>query len=270
MLAPLLVLLATPTLVSSESRHLTESTTPHGSVDWTTGVATARGIGIPPNKSANALQAKEMTRKAAWGVALANLLEVVQGIHIDSTTTISNYMTTNYEVQAKVQGFIRGARLVKEQEQPDGSYETTVEMKVGGEFSKQVLPTTLSKDTPIYPSKPQPTPTAYTGLVVDARSLAAHPALAPRLLNEQGEEAYSVAYVDRAVASKEGIVTYAPDSASAQSNQRVTNNPLVIKALRAEGADLYIRDADAQTLHGVPAHFKFLKQAKVLVILDEK
>ena len=261
-----------PTLLFSESGHLTESTTPYGKVDWTTGIATARGIGIPPKNPASPLQAKEMTRKAAWAVALSNLLEVVKGVHIDSTTTINNSIMSNDEVQTKVQGFIRGARLVKEQEMPDGSYETTVELKVGGQFTTSVIPPTPSKETPLpqYQSKPQNTPTAYTGLVVDARTLGAHPALAPRLLNEQGEEAYSVAYVDRGIVSKGGIISYAPDPASAQSNQRVINNPLVIKAVRAEGADLYIRDADAQTLHGVPAHFKFLKQAKVLVILDQK
>lgn len=50
----------------------------------------------------------------------------------------------------------------------------------------------------------------------------------------------------------------------------MTNSPLLIKALRANGADLYISDADAQTIHGVPEHFKFLKQAKVLVILNKE
>lgn len=266
----LLSFMAPATFVSSESGHLTESTTPYGKVDWTTGIATARGIGIPPKNPVSPLQAKEMTRKAAHAVAQRNLLEVVKGVHIDSTTTINNFIMTNDEVQAKVQGFIHGSRLVKEQEMPDGSFETTVEMKIGGEFSKTVIPPTPSKDTPIYPKRPQNIPTSYTGLVVDARTLGAHPALAPRILNEQGEEAYSVAYVDRGNVPKDGILSYAPDPASAQSNQRVTNNPLVIKALRADGADLYIRDADAQTLHGVPAHFKFLKQAKVLVILDQQ
>jgi hypothetical protein len=247
------------------------NTTPDGKVDWTTGIATAHGIGIPPKNPASALQAKEMTRKAAWSVALRNLLEVVKGVHVDSTTTVSNYVTTNDEVRTKVEGFVKGARIVKEQEMPDGSYETTVEMKLGGEFSNLVIPKVAPKSAPLtqYQS-PMKVPKSYTGLVVDARGLRARPALAPRLLNEQGEVAYSVAYVEQQVTAKDGIVLYAPDPESAQSNPRVTNSPLLIKALRAEGADLYISDADAQTIHGVPEHFKFLKQAKVLVILDQK
>jgi hypothetical protein len=214
-----------------------------------------------------------MTRKAAWSVALRNLLEVVKGIHVSSTTTVSNYVTTNDEVRTKVEGFVKGARVVNEQEMPDGSYKTTVEMKLGGEFSNLVIPKLAPKTVPLaqYQKGPVSPPRSYTGLVVDARGLGARPALAPRLLNEQGEEAYSVAYVEQQVTAEQGIVLYAPDPQSAESNPRVTNSPLLVKALRAQGTqktDLIISDADAQTIHGVPEHFKFLKQAKVLVILD--
>ncbi|HWG97635.1 MAG TPA: hypothetical protein VN647_11170 [Nitrospira sp.] len=268
--ALILLLAATPGLVSGESGHLI-STTPDGKIDWTTGIATAHGIGIPPKDSASPLQAKEMTRKAAWSVALRNLLEVVKGIHVDSTTTVSNYVTTNDEVRTHVDGFVKGARLIREQEMPDGSVETTVEMTLGREFSKLVIPKVDPKTVPLsrYQKKPTSPSKSYTGLVVDAKGLSVHPALAPRLLNQQGEEVYSVAYVDQQATTKHGIVLYEPDLASAQSNPLVTNTPLTIKALRAEGVDLYISDADAQTLHGVPSYFKLLRQAKVLVILDQ-
>ena len=79
-----------------------------------------------------------------------------------------------------------------------------------------------------------------------------------------------MAYVEPHMAAENGIVLYAPDPATARSNPRVTNSPLLIKAVRAEGADLYISDADAQTIHAVPEHFEFLKQAKVLVVLEQK
>ena len=271
-LSALLLLVAVPALASSESGHWV-NTTPDGKVDWTTGIATAHGIGIPPKNPASPLQAREMTRKAAWSVALRNLLEVVKGIHVSSTTTVSNYVTTNDEVRTKVEGFVKGARVVNEQEMPDGSYKTTVEMKLGGEFSNLVIPKVAPKNVPLaqYQKGPVSPPRSYTGLVVDARGLGARPALAPRLLNEQGEEAYSVAYVEQQVTAEQGIVLYAPDPQSAESNPRVTNSPLRVRALRAQGTqktDLIISDADAQTIHGVPEHFKFLKQAKVLVILD--
>ena len=256
--------------------HYTDMVTPNAWVNWTTGIATAKGIGIPPKNPASALQAKEMARTAAWAVALRNLLEAVKGVRIDSTTTVSNFVTTNDEVRTRVEGMVKGAQLVKEQEMPDGSFETTVEMKLTGDFSGVVLPKATPRTEPLPPHKKHfvdGPPKSYSGLVVDARGTGAQTALAPRILNEQGEEAYSVAYVEQRSVAEQGIAIYVADLPSAQANPRVTNTPLLVKALRATGnnrTDLVVSDADVQTIHGVPDHFKFLKQAKVLVILDAK
>ena len=258
--------------------HYTDVVTPNGRADWTTGIVTAKGIGIPPKNPVSALQAKEMARAAAWAVALRNLLEAVKGVYVDSTTTVSNYVTTNDEVRTRVEGMVKGAQLLNEQEMPDGSYETTVEMKLTGNFSGVVLPHPRPRTNPL-PGSTKPDvdghtiSTSYSGLVVDARGTGAHAALAPRILNEQGDEAYSVAYVEQRDVAEQGIAIYVPDLPSAQANPRVTSTPLLVKALRATGnnrTDLVVSDADVQTIHGVPDHFKFLKQAKVLVILDAK
>ncbi|RPH79842.1 MAG: hypothetical protein EHM80_06805 [Nitrospiraceae bacterium] len=257
--------------------HYTDMVTPNGRADWTTGVVTAKGIGIPPKNPASALQAKEMARTAAWAVALRNLLEAVKGVRVDSTTTVNNFVTTNDEVRTRVEGMVKGAKLVKEQEMPDGSFETTVEMKLTGDFSSVVLPKLLPRPDPLPEDKKHPIDKksiiskSYTGLVVDARGIGAQSALAPRILNEQGDEAYSVAYVEQRDVAEQGIAIYVPDLPSAQANSRVTSRPLLVKALRATGnnrTDLVVSDADVQTIHGIPEHFKFLKQAKVLVVLD--
>ena len=258
--------------------HYTDMVTPNGRADWTTGVVTAKGIGIPPKNPASALQAKEMAKSAAWAVALRNLLEVVKGVRVDSTTTVNNFVTTNDEVRTRIEGMVKGAKLVKEQEMPDGSFETTVEMKLTGDFSGVVLPKSSLRVDPL-PQYKKPVvdghtlSKSYTGLVVDARGTGAQTALAPRILNEQGDEAYSVAYVEQRDVAEQGIAIYVPDLPSAQANPRVTSTPLLVKALRATGnnrTDLVVSDADVQTIHGIPEHFKFLKQAKVLVILGAK
>ena len=121
--------------------------------------------------------------------------------------------------------------------------------------------------------QPKQVPTKYTGLVVDARGLGARPALAPRILTEEGKEAYSVRFVKQREVAEQGIAVYVPDEPSAQAHPRVTNAPLKIKAIRAQGkqnTDLVIRTADAQTVHGVRDHLKFLDEAKVLIILDQQ
>ena len=269
---------------SDSPGHLTYMVTPHGGVDWTTGVATATGIGVPPKNPASALQAKEMTRTAAWSVALRNLLEVVNGLYLDSTTTVNNFVTSNDDVRARVEGMVQGAKLVQERELPTGEFETTVQMKLGGPFSDLMLPKSPQKSEPLKrlevnaPSQVvNPKKKQYTGVVIDARGTGAKPCLAPRVLTTQGEEAYSAAYVDKTQAAaansddKNRIAWYVTSEEAAKTHARVAANPLMVKALRAEGpnrTDLVIHDADAQLIQLLPENFVFLKQAKVMVILD--
>jgi hypothetical protein len=179
---------------------------------------------------------------------------------------------------------VQGAKLIQERELPTGEFETTVQMKIGGPFSDLMLPQSAPKSEPLRrlelnaPSQvANPKKQKYTGVVIDARGTGAKPALAPRVLTQQGEEAYSVAYVDKTQATmgnsddRNRIAWYVTSEEAARTHVRVAANPLMVKALRAEGVnrtDLVIHDADAQLIQLLPENFVFLKQAKVLVILD--
>jgi hypothetical protein len=255
---------------------LTETITEYGVADWTNGVVRARGLGFPPKESVNALHAKTMTKRAAHSVALRNLLETIKGVRVDSKTTIRNYMLANDEITVLINGMVEGAKVINEQEFPDGTYEVTLEMDLKGDLNKTVAPKPKDQKPHKIPGNPKAAPPdgkqplKYTGLVVDARGTGAQPALAPKILNEDGQEAYSVAYVE-APKAENGIVIYVPDLSAAEVHPRVTHHPLVVKAMRATGqskSDLVISDADAQSIHAVPAHFRFLEKAQVLVVLD--
>ncbi len=257
-----------------KSGNFTEMLTPQGHVDWTNGVIRATGIGFPPKDPVSPRHAKIMTKRAALGVALRNLLEALQGVHVNSNTTIKNYMVSNDEIRVKINGIIEGAKVIREQALPDGSYEVTVEMKLTGSLSNVLLPKAGSKPAPKIVGSVGATKAkeAYTGLVVDARGTGARAALAPRILNQDGLEAYSTLYVKGQDLIEQGIVIYVADVTSASSHRRVTDRPLIIKAVGAGGegrTDLIIRNVDAQTLHVVPEHFGFLEQAQVLVVLDQ-
>jgi hypothetical protein len=246
-----------------------------GTVDWTTGVVTATGIGFAPSDGLNSTQARLLARRAAQTVAYRNLLETFSTIRVDSTTTVKNLITTNDEIQQKVQGFIEDAKILKERDLEKGGYEMTVQMKLTGRVSSTFAP----KDAPPgkrlvteppkeFVSKPHG---PYTGLVVDARGIPVHPALLPKLVTEDGLDAYSQSYVLAKYKPMEGIAAYVSDPAQAKVHPKVTDNPLIIKALRAAGnsqTDLVISNAAAQTIHGVKDHFAFLERAKVIVIID--
>jgi hypothetical protein len=248
-----------------------------GTVDWSTGVVTATGIGFAPNDVQNATQARLLARRAAQTVAYRNLLEAFSTIRVDSTTTVKNLITTDDEIQQKVQGFIEDAKIIKERDLERGGYEVTVQMKLTGRVSDTFAPKNAPPAKRLVTDEPRDIPSKpggpYTGLVVDARGIPVRPALLPKLVTEDGLDAYSQSYVLAKYKPAEGIAAYVTDPAQAKVHPKVTNNPLTIKALRTarnSQTDLVISNAAAQTIHAVRDNFEFLERAKVIVIVDPR
>lgn len=112
--------------------------------------------------------------------------------------------------------------------------------------------------------------TVYTGLILDAHRLTFTPSASVKILDEDGREVYGSAYVPKDWADKQGIVSYVKDLAQAKDNQRVTGNPLVIKAIRVTGPnnkDLVISNDDARRIRDLAKHLNFLHAAKVVIIV---
>jgi hypothetical protein len=241
-----------------------------GKVDWTTGVITAVGIGAPPAQPANAAQARAMAERAAQVVALRNLLEAVKGVRVDSTTLVENFMVTSDAIRTEVSGYVQGAMVMDKKYMSDGSVEVTVGMKLTGALADSLLPKgPLTQPTGISGAA---TPgQAYTGLIVDARGLGVRPAMVPKIINEDGKEVYGSAWVNRDYAVREGMVGYLKDPAAAQANPRVTDKPLMVKAVKVSGdgrVDLVITNADAAMLHGAAQNLSFLEKCRVIVLVD--
>jgi len=93
----------------------------------------------------------------------------------------------------------------------------------------------------------------------------------PKILDEGGKEVYGYMIVDQTYANQQGISSYSKDLSAAQNNPRVTDNPLTVKALRSEGAtkgDIVISVADASKITGAADNLSFLKQCRVMIVLD--
>lgn len=241
-----------------------------GKVDWSTGVITAVGIGAPPAQPANAAQARAMAERAAQVVALRNLLEAVKGVRVDSTTLVENFMVTSDVIQTSVSGIVQGAMVMDKKYMSDGSVEVTVGMKLTGALADTLLPRTppTGLTGTLVPAAPGQ---AYTGLIVDARGLGLKPAMAPKIVNEEGREVYGSAWVGRDYAVREGMVGYLKDPIAAQTNPRVSDRPLLVKAMRVSGegrVDLVIANADAAMLHSAAQNLSFLEKCRVIVLVD--
>ena len=260
------------TMASAQMGGVVEPSGQDGAIDWTKGVVTATGFGAPPPNAVNAAQARAMAERAAFLVATRNLLEVVKGIRVDSATLVENMIVSSDVIKTEVSGFVQGAQIIKKQMSPDGSVTVVVAMKLNGDFSSTFLPQSSGGPEVIpMPQGQAPPAVAFTGLIVDARGTGVRPAVAPKVRNEEGREVYGSAFVNRQYAVEQGMVGYLKDVESAKTNPRVTDRPLLVKALKTDGpnkTDLVISNSDAQVLHGMKEHLNFLEKARVMVILD--
>ncbi|MDY6825349.1 MAG: LPP20 family lipoprotein [Thermodesulfobacteriota bacterium] len=266
----------------------------NGSVNWSEGVIQAKGIGAPPEELYGKPQARPMALRAAQLDAYRNLLEITKGVRVNSTTLVRNYVTENDVIMTKVEGLVKGAQIVDREYMSDGTVEVTVQMNLHGGFAQVVLPSNIKDVEPVTPveepgdkmpdtpeepwtpgepeaDKPETRDAVYTGLVVDARGLNAKPAMAPKILDESEREVYGSAFVSREFAIQQGMTGYSKQLEAAKTNERVTDNPIVVKALDTQGpgkCDIVISNADAAKLRSASENLSFLKKCKVMIVVD--
>ena len=252
-----------------------------GSIDWSEGTVSAVGIGAPPPDIAVEAQAQYLAKRAAITIALGNLLEKINGIHVRKHTTVKGNIIDKVELTTKVEGVIKGAFVAKEKPLPGGLYQVTVETNLDGELSPALIPSRSDKNEAISippkretlsvpPIKEFEATNEFTGLIVDTRGLDVRPALLPRIFLEDGREVYPL-QIARETAVQEGVVGYTKNIETAKSDERVRPNPLVIKALKVVGerkTDLVISDSDAQILFSDSNNLKFLEKARVILVFD--
>ncbi len=263
-----------PAQLMGTIKDVIEPTGSSGKVDWTTGVITAVGIGAPPAQPANAAQARAMAERSAQVVAYRNLLEAVKGVRVDSTTTVENFVVTSDVIKTEVSGIIQGATIMDKKYMSDGSVEVTVGMKLSGALADALLPKgpaappaalAAGGDVPSAPGQ------LYTGLIVDARGFGIRPAMAPKILNEDGKEVYGSARISRDYAVREGMAGYLKDPAAAQTNPRVADKPLIVKAIKAAGdarVDVVISNADAATIQSASQNLSMIEKCRVIILVD--
>ena len=95
--------------------------------------------------------------------------------------------------------------------------------------------------------------------------------MAPKILDESGQEIYGSRYVSREWAVQYGMVGYEKDANRAGQNDRVTNNPLFVKAVKSSGAnkaDLVVSNDVASMIRNASANQNFLEKCKVMFIVD--
>jgi hypothetical protein len=254
-----------------------------GTIDWASGVVQARGISTPIKKGSEKTPPNSpKALSEAKNDARIKLLETIKRIKIDSKRSVGNMAAKNKTIMMQIKDMVYNA---KENEKfrkymSDGSVEVLLQMNLRGGFTQLVLPEEIRQIEGIKQIKKGANPAgtgtnsvseAYTGLLVDARSIELQPALVIKILDENLEEVFGPAFVSREFVVQYGMAAYYTDIASAKSDPRIPDHPLTVKALRTDWpsrSNIVISNADAAKLKSTSQHLKFLKEARVVILLS--
>ena len=243
----------------------------NGEVKWSEGVLRATGFGVRPKDAESPAQARLLARSAAIADAYRNMAQVINEVRVTANTTVERHLTASDLLRLSVQAYVRGAEVIEERDNPDGTYSVALQVGLFGEkgLTGLVLPSllrippkvsagspppgiTLDQPSPVPPGPvmasreilgtPTLSPEAalltpatdegpFTGVIIDARGLNIQPAMSPRIYDPAGQEIYGTVNVDASFAEEVGVAGYMGTIRAAMALPRVGNHPLVIRAV---------------------------------------
>lgn len=89
-------------------------TTSSSAPGWTGETASAKGNGIKPPDAISDAQGKLLALRAAKVEAMRNLSEEIQGLSIDSTTRVKDFIATDDRIRAAVDNYLTGVKTTSE------------------------------------------------------------------------------------------------------------------------------------------------------------
>ena len=244
-----------------------------GSVNYSEQTISAIGIGFVPQNAINAGQARRLALRIAKQDALRQLIEIVNGVTLTSETIMSGAMVDDV-ISTKVRGFIRGARQNGDPKYlSDTSVEVEYSVPMSGISDIMLPPLTVPAAAPGEAAAAPTSPTAggITGVIIDARGLKARPAMAPRILDQNGNAVYGPGTYSREYAVTNGVAGYSKSLEAAQKDARVMGNPLIIKGVATTGTnrtDISVSNADVSKIDSANRSYSVLKDCRVLILLD--
>ena len=257
-----------------------------GRIDWTEGVVSAVGIGVPPEEPsgiAGASEVKAGVLASAHYNARRNLFDLLNAVRIDTNTLVKDMASRTPQVETKLREMAAGADEVEVGDEPmsEGTVAVRLQMSLYAGFAQMVLPQGI---IPIDAVKSVQNPSAvavpgetverliFTGLVVDARNIMANPALAPRIVDENDKEVYGAAFASRDFAVQYGMSSYVTSIDEIKGSYRLGERPLIVKGIKTIGpghSDIVIGNSSAVKLRKFSEHLAFLRECRVVIVLSE-
>jgi len=255
-----------------------EETLSHGQVNWLNGTIKATGVAHPQSKdSDNSVGPRKMLSVAKVS-AQQNLLMTIKQLPVSSTDRVDTRVGFDQLFMAKIQELVKNAPVIKQAYLSDGTLWITIEFRLWGAFTQLILPSEVKQietitpiDSSLKDDKIKSDEPEWTGLIVDARGVGLKPALVPYILDDLGGQVYGPEFISRDFAVQWGMCGYTSDVDAAPKIDRVGQNPLTVKAIRATGhepTDIVISAVDASRIRAASEHVVILREGKVIVVVD--
>ncbi|MFC1566928.1 hypothetical protein ACFL4A_03705 [bacterium] len=254
-----------------------------GVVNWSEGYIEVLGNGAPPLDVNNKAQARLMAERAALVVAYRNLVEAVNGVRVNSESTINNYVVESDKIKTGIEGFVQGAAIIPNEKTgenytylSDGSIRVKLRVPINGNDSlaEFVMPEVMESEGVDEPKKMKKVrklkPGAVTGIVFDASEFDLKPAMSPHVYDENGKEVYGTQFVTRRFAIEKGVAGYVKGVDNIESDTRTGDNPLVIQAIEVDGSvatDIIISSKDAKKIKKLKNKDNLFSECKINIVL---
>ncbi|MBD3314787.1 MAG: hypothetical protein GF344_03290 [Chitinivibrionales bacterium] len=269
------VLICTTAIGSAQIQTVVNDNRGEGKVDWSQRKIIGIGVATPNPNLPESVAQPSATREAIR-LARRNALETVKGIHLNSSATVRDFITTSDAVTNRIINFVNGFEQNKQiKTVEDGALQTIIEIPLdGAEGLGGTLLSNRLADKPApksFEGKKAKTAQSFTGLIIDCGGIDLKPALSPSVLDEAGKEVYGATFASREWALKHGLVRYAGRASESAYRSRVGDNPAKVKAIKAVGdarTDPIISNKDAATIRSTPANLNFLSECRIVILID--
>lgn len=246
----------------------------NGFVNWTSGYIYAIGKASPlkPKKNKqNKTHLKSVPTKAKEN-AINNIIDVFKQIKINTSLTVGKHAAKKAVIMAGLIKNANDAQVVTQYYTSLLDVQIVIRMSMYGGFLQLVLPEEIIQISKIQLEENlQKTKQGqYTSLIINAKGIGLEPVLYPVIINEEGKDIYSSVFISREFVVQNGVCKYFNNIEKALQDKKAGEKPLVVKAIRKENSAIVLSTPDYNTIEKTTERHAFLKQGKVLIVLDEQ
>lgn len=235
-------------------------------------------------------QSRSQAWKSAFRKGVVMISNKLMGVYFDDENTVSEYLDRHPDQQIYFQDVLSNIQIRKQKVSHDlitlhlelilTDYKQSIfqanEKPKANLFNLylrshlSLVNTVASVDK--FPEFKSLSKTAYSGLIVDLRSLSGERSLFPKIYDESGLILYQASLVDPMYVSYHGLVKYAHTVKDAYQSRRVGINPYYVVPIAMIGkkykTDPVILRRHSELLFSHPDSRKALKEARVIFIID--